>query len=140
MVENIDRAMEKINYETLAEFRYTLRRFLRQAELNARKVGLTPQQYQGLLALKGFPDRNYVTIGELAERLQLTHNTAVELADRMESQELIRRFPGPNDRRQVCVTLTERGETLLGQVAEENQEQLRCLAPELISVLQRLTE
>ena len=44
-------------YEMLASFRHTLRRFLSFSEEAAREVGLTPQQHQAMLAIKGFPGR-----------------------------------------------------------------------------------
>src|SRR2546422_10578170 len=49
-------------YETQAAFRYALRQFLRFSETAARGVGLTPQQYQGLLAIQGFPGRDRVRV------------------------------------------------------------------------------
>ena len=128
----------KSNYEMLANFRYVLRRFLRTSELNARAAGVTSQQYQALLAIRGYPERDYVRIGELAERLQLTHNATVELVDRMEAQELITRFSGMSDRRQVCVALTPGGRQSLEKAALANQEQLRCLSPDLMTALQQL--
>ena len=56
-------------YEMLASFRHTLRRFLSFSEEAARVVGLTPQQHQAMLAIKGFQGREELTIGDLAEAL-----------------------------------------------------------------------
>ena len=61
----------KAQYETLAEFRYALRQFLHFSETAAHAAGVTPQQHQAMLAIKGFPGRDHITIGELAERLQI---------------------------------------------------------------------
>ena len=61
------RDVSQDEYETLAAFRYHLRRFLHFSEEAAQRVGLTPQQHQAMLTIKGFPGRDYVTIGELAE-------------------------------------------------------------------------
>src|SRR5512140_2147750 len=99
----------KTEYEILAEFRYTLRRFMRFSESAAGKVGLTPQQHQALLAIKGFPGREKITIGELAERLQIKHNSAVGLVNRLEAENLIDRSQAADDRRQVFISLTEHG-------------------------------
>src|SRR5512138_2279205 len=98
--------ISKQEYEALAAFRYAIRQFLRAREEAARKVGVTPQQQQALLAIKGFPGRDYASIGELAERLQIRHHSAVGLVDRLEAQGLIERRPPENDRRQVFVVLT----------------------------------
>ncbi len=67
----------KADYETLAAFRYALRHFLHFSEEAAGKVGLTPQQHQALLAIKGYPGRDCVTIGELAERLRIAPSSSV---------------------------------------------------------------
>jgi DNA-binding MarR family transcriptional regulator len=51
----------KAQYETLAAFRYALRKFLHFSETAAQAAGLTPQQHQALLAIKGFPGRDRIT-------------------------------------------------------------------------------
>ena len=71
-------------YELLAAFRYALRQFLRFSEEAAKGIGMTPQQHQALLAIKGFPGRDRVTIGELAERLQLEPQKVAGLIRRLE--------------------------------------------------------
>ncbi|MEO6753630.1 MAG: helix-turn-helix domain-containing protein, partial [Chthoniobacteraceae bacterium] len=75
--------LSKSQYEVLAAFRFALRRFLRFSEDAATAAGITPQQHQALLAIKGFPARDRVTVGELAERLQIRHHSAVGLIDRL---------------------------------------------------------
>src|SRR5512136_2034547 len=96
----------KEDYETLAEFRYALRCFLHFSENAAETAGLTLQQHQALLFIIGFPGRERVTIGELAERLQVRHHSAVGLVDRLEEQGLVKRMPDETDRRQVLIGLT----------------------------------
>jgi DNA-binding MarR family transcriptional regulator len=102
----------KQEYETLATFRYNLRHFLRFSESAAESAGLTSRQYQALLAIKGFPARDCVTVGELAQQLQIAHHSAVGLADRLALQKLVFREASTEDRRQVYVKLTARGEEL----------------------------
>ena len=52
------RKMSKADFETLANFRYQLRRFLRFSEEATRTSGVTPLQYQLMLQIKGFPAAN----------------------------------------------------------------------------------
>ena len=61
--------LDKAQYEALAAFRYALRKFLRFSESAAQAAGITPQQHQALLAIKGFPGRDQVTVGELHVRV-----------------------------------------------------------------------
>jgi DNA-binding MarR family transcriptional regulator len=128
----------KQDYEAQAAFRYALRQFIRRSEIAARSHGLMPQQFQALLAIQGYPGREVVTVGELAERLQLRHHTAVELIDRMEAQKLVTRAQGEVDRRQVRVSLTDAGREAVETVVAENREQLRQFTPELRQLLMSL--
>jgi DNA-binding MarR family transcriptional regulator len=121
----------------LAAFRYALRQFLRFSEESARSVGIEPQQHQALLAIKGFPGRDRITISELAERLQIRHHSAVGLVDRLAAQRLVGRESAMDDRRQVYVRLTARGDALLEQLATAHREELR-LGSQLSAILERL--
>lgn len=125
-------------YETLAGLRYALRRFLQFSEEAAHSAGITPQQHQALLAIKGYPGRSWVTIGELAERLGIRHHSAVGLADRLAAKGSIRRKPAATDRRQVDLTLTARGEAMLEKLSAVHKEQLRRIGPHIETLLQRL--
>jgi DNA-binding MarR family transcriptional regulator len=132
--------LSKSQYEMLAAFRYALRQFLHFSEEAAHAAGITPQQHQVLLAIKGFPGRDCVTVGELAERLQLRHHSAVGLVDRLVTERLVARTPSARDRRQVYVQLTSRGENVLGMLSSAHSEQLKRIGPELILRLQQLAE
>lgn len=130
--------LSKTQYENLAAFRYALRQFLRFSEDAALQAGIKPQQHQALLAIKGFPGRDSVTVGELAERLQLRHHSAVEMVDRLVGLRLVTREASEVDRRQVHVRLTAQGEQILDKLSASHEEQLRRIGPELSSLLQRL--
>jgi DNA-binding MarR family transcriptional regulator len=130
--------MTKTEYQTLAALRYRLRQFLRFSEEAARACGLTPQQHQALLAIKGFPRRDHVTIGELAERLQIRHHSAVGLADRLAANHLVRRRPDPSDRRRANLALSAHGEKVLENLSAAHREQLRRIGPEIEILLRRL--
>ncbi len=126
------------DYRTLADFRYALRKFLNFSAEAAQDAGLTPRQHQVLLAIKGFPDRAHVSIGELAERMQLRHHSTVGLVDRLEQRKLVKRAVAPEDRRKVRVTLTARGEQLIGGLSATHKRELLELVPELRRLLRRL--
>jgi DNA-binding MarR family transcriptional regulator len=130
--------LSKSQYENLASFRFALRKFLRFSEDAAHNTGITPQQHQALLAIKGFPGREHVDVRELAERLQVRHHSAVGLIDRLAAEKLVARTPSPEDRRRVQIRLTSRGEKVLAKLAAAHREQLRRIGPELSLLLQRL--
>ena len=129
--------LSRERYRALAEFRYQLRRFLRFSEEAARAAGLEPQQHQLLLAIKG-SDAEALTIGEIAERLQVQHHSAVELVARAVARGLVRRERGLEDRRQVIVRLAPTGEQALRELSAAHHQELLSAAPELIRILQRI--
>ena len=126
------------DYRALADFRYQLRRFLRFSEDAARDAGLEPRQHQLLLAVKGMPDGVAPTMGAVAERLQLHQHSVVELVDRMEERRLVQRLPGAGDRRQVLITVTARGETLLARLSSAHRAEMRSIGPRLRRALDAL--
>jgi len=126
------------NYQALAEFRYQIRRFLRFSEETARKARLEPQHHHLMLAVKGAGEEAGPRIAYLAERLQLQHHSAVELVDRLAKRGLIQRSRSKEDRREVHVKLTRRGERILKQLTLHNREELRTLAPALVRTLKRM--
>lgn len=117
------------DFTNLLEFRTMLRRFERWSERQARAVGLTPAQHQLLLAVKGHADDRGPTIRELAEYLLLRHHSTVELVNRVEAGELVKRRGDPDDARIVRVTLTAHGEDRLAQLVTMHLSELRRLAP-----------
>jgi DNA-binding MarR family transcriptional regulator len=130
--------LSKAQYEALAAFRYALRKFLHFSEAAAQNAGITPQQHQALLAIKGFPGRDRVTVGELAERLQLRHHSAVGLIDRLVLDKLVARAPSLVDRRQVFIQLTSRGEKTLEKLSTMHRKQFQHIGPELSRLLEQL--
>jgi DNA-binding MarR family transcriptional regulator len=124
--------------QALAEFRYNIRLFLRASENILREEGLKPQQYQLLLAIKGLPEGLPATISTIAERLQLQHHSTVELTDRLSARGLVRRKRSGDDRRQVLLELTPKGDKLLKEMAAMHREELRSTAPALVGALRKV--
>src|SRR5215218_3926170 len=117
--------LTKADFEALARFRFGIRRYLRFSEETVRRHGVTPQQYQLMLALKGFPGRDWAVVRELAERLQLRHHSVVELINRAQVEGLVQREADPDDARAVRVALTRSGEQLLGRLTALHRDELR---------------
>jgi DNA-binding MarR family transcriptional regulator len=134
------RRLAKGDFETLAEFRFLLRQFGAFSAGAARQAGLTGQQHQVLLAIKGFPGREQVTVGELAGRLTLKHHSVVGLVDRLMRRGLIQRRHDEVDRRRVRVALTPKAEALLLGLTLAHRDELRRLAPLLHELLRKLQE
>jgi DNA-binding MarR family transcriptional regulator len=113
----------------VADFRESLRRFLRQSERVARQSGLTPQRYILLLMIKGARDGSErSTVTELARRLQLAQSTVTELVSRAEEAGLVAREQSQADARVAYLRLTPEGEERLSSAftgLETERSQLR---------------
>jgi DNA-binding MarR family transcriptional regulator len=116
-------------YRELLAFRTALRRFLRWSDEQAAAAGLTSQQHQLLLAVRGHDGPGPPTIGEVAEHLMLRHHSVVELVDRAEQAGLVQRTVDEDDRRVVRLVLTTRGRRLLERLSAAHVEELARLAP-----------
>jgi DNA-binding MarR family transcriptional regulator len=132
------RRVPDVDYETLAELRYQIRRFLRVREMAARAAGIEPQHYLVLLQVKGLEGKGPATIGALAERLQLHHHSTVELVDRLVEQGMVVRERTREDRREVVVRLRPRGEAVLRKLVSYSVAELRTEGPSLVTALTRL--
>ena len=119
------------DYVRLAGFRHALLKFLRFSEQAAESAGLTGQQYQAMLMVRGWPEEAGVTISDLAGRLLIRHNSAVELVDRLVREDLLTREPSPRDRRKVELRLTARGHDLLARLAAMHRAELQRIGPQL---------
>ena len=126
------------DYRTLATFRHSLRVFLRFSEGAARSEGLTPNQHQLLLAIRGFPEAHSPTISDAAEFLQLQHHSVVELVDRAVESGLVTRRVDPDDRRRQRLALTPKGTRKLARLSAAHREELRRFRDEMTEVLRTL--
>jgi DNA-binding MarR family transcriptional regulator len=127
LVRGATRSLAKKDFEQLSEFRYQMRRFERFSEQAAQGEGITPLQYLLLLHIRGYPGRDWATVGELAERLQAQHHGVVALVSRCEALDLVRRQVSETDRRQVEVHLQKAGEKVLARLAELHRAELKSL-------------
>ena len=119
--------LKKAQYEALSEFRYQLKRFVHFSEAAATQAGLTPLQYLLMLHVRGFPGRDWATVSELAERLQMKHHGVVALLTRCEEAGLVRRQKSMSDRRKVEVHLEPKGIAQLEGLAALHQAELHSL-------------
>lgn len=128
------------DYQALADFRFQIRRFLHFSEQVVKQAGLERGQYQLMLAIKGIPPGVRPRIRELATRLQIRHNSAVELVNRLEAGGFVHRSRAQDDRREVLLALTPKGEKVLAELALHHHEELRSSGPALVTALRRIMQ
>ncbi len=135
-----ERTLNLTDYQSLAELRHQIRRFLHFSEQNARRVGLEPRQHQLMLALKGLPAGRRPRVAEIAERLQIQHHSAVELVNRLADAGFVRRHRATDDRREVLLSLTPKGEKVLRNLSLQHRAELRNAGPALVKALRQVTQ
>ena len=121
------RLLNKRDFEVLADFRYQIRKFVRFSEHLARQHKIKPLQYLLLLQIKGYPGRDWATVGELAERLQAQHHGVVALISRCEKQGFVERRRSSEDRRRIEIRLLKNGERILHKLARLHRNELVSL-------------
>ncbi len=124
--------------ETLADFRYELRRFYQFSEQAAVRQGVQSKQYQLLLQVAGAPPDAVVTIAYAAERMGLKHNSMVELVDRSEREGLLVRKDDLNDRRRTLLRISRKGQQVLHRLAGEHAHELTERAPRMMKALEQI--
>lgn len=130
--------LTKHDFELLADFRYQIRKFVRFSEEVVRRHGITPLQYQLLLNVRGYPGRDWATVGELAERLQAQHHGVVALISRCEKLGWVERRQGRSDRREVAIHLTPSGERMANKMVGLHRDEL--LGPGVSSLVPKLQD
>jgi DNA-binding MarR family transcriptional regulator len=126
------------DYDALAAFRYAMRKFLRFSKEVLAGAKLTPEQYEALLAIKSSAGPNGITVGELSERLQVRHHTAVSLIDKLAARKLVAKERATDDRRRVYIKLTGFGGSALKRLAAIHRREIRHRSSEMIHALRRL--
>ena len=127
---------DAVDYEALAQFRFELRKFQAFSTAAALQAGLTPQQHQALLTIRGFSTRDPLSIGDLADFLLIQPHTAVGLVDRMTKLELISRSIDAADGRRVLLKLTREGERRLRKLSKIHQDELAAIGPALARIVE----
>lgn len=132
------RKLTLADYQALAEFRYQIRKFLHFSEKAVHASGLERGQYQLMLAIKGLPEGVRPRIREIATRMQIQHHSAVELINRLEAGGYVERARAQDDRREVLLALTAKGERVLEELAIHHHDELQSAAPGLVAALRRV--
>lgn len=127
------------DYLMLASFRAALRKFLRTSEDIAHGLGLTPQRHQAMLAVRGFPGDQPPSVGDLAAKLHIRHNSAVGLVTRLVNEGYLRREKSKLDQRRQHVRLTPKGQAILDNLTEAHRIELRHIGPDITRLLKELT-
>jgi DNA-binding MarR family transcriptional regulator len=123
-------------YQSLAQFRTALRRFLAFSEEAARAHGLTPAQHQLLLAVRGAEAAERPpSMSVLADQLQVRLHSVGELVARAADNGVVQRHVDPDDARRTLVSTTELGRARLEELSQLHRRELRRFRTEMNDLL-----
>jgi DNA-binding MarR family transcriptional regulator len=88
------------------------------------ELSVTEQQCAALLEIACLGGDAGLTVGGLAGRLKVRHNTAVCIVNQLCSRGLVERAPSTRDRRKVHMLLTQRGLELISRFVQANRQTL----------------
>lgn len=131
-------SLSRADYTLLAGFRHALRQFLHFSEEASRRTGVPPHQHQAMLAIAGAAAQEQITVGKLAEQLQITHQSAVGLAGRMETKGLVKKQHSSADKRLVFIRLTAAGRRVLENLSAAHKAEIARISPVLKKLLNNL--
>src|SRR5881628_1318769 len=92
------------------------------------------------MVVKGLLEGFKPTISVLVERMQFQHYSTVEFIDRFVEWGFLCRLRAIDDRWQVLVKLTGKGEIFLQKLAIHHLHELQSVGPTLVKVLHNLTQ
>ncbi len=133
-----DRILSDIEYEALANLRYRIRKFREFSGKAAERLGLTRQQHQALLAIKGLGAGGRMSLPDLAGKLFLTAAETAGLAASL--QEAGHVTIEAKQKRRPAAVLTGQAEELLRRLTSAHLYEIREMAPELMQALRMLQD
>src|SRR5262245_6348223 len=101
-----------------------MRRFVTFSEACSRAIGIEPQHHQLLLAIRGLPPNVSPAVGRIAERLQIPHENAVDVVSRCADKGLVTKRASENEKNEMVVEITPRGQRLLEQLTLAHRGEL----------------
>jgi DNA-binding MarR family transcriptional regulator len=121
----------------LATLRRSIRAFLAFSERVSREAGLSVDEYQALLAIRGAGEEG-VTTSYLAAHLMLKARATLDLVERLGRAELVERVRDADDRRRVLVVLSAKGRVVSARLISRHLHEVRRSAPKLVEILSSL--
>ncbi|MCS7190041.1 MAG: MarR family transcriptional regulator [Fimbriimonadales bacterium] len=87
--------------------------------------------YSQMQALRYLHTHRRVTVGDLAEGLNISYPSATNMVHRLEKKGLIRRVANPRDRRQVGLALTDAGRGIIQRVDQERRQRFATVLAQM---------
>jgi DNA-binding MarR family transcriptional regulator len=138
MVSGKNGSLSDVDYAALANLRYRIRKFRQFSTKAAEKLGLSPQQHQALLAIKGLGSGEQMSVSTLAARLFVPAASAAELTRSLEGRGYV--TIEVKQRRRTIARLTDKAEEILRRLTPAHLYEIREMAPELMLALRVLQD
>ena len=136
--DEADGVLDAVDYRSLADFRFHVRRFFAFSDETTKAAGVAPAQYQAMLAIRAHDGTAPMSISLLAERLFIKINSAVELVQRLETAGFVERMRSVRDNRRIELALTLLGCTVVERLAALHLAEHRRSLAELARIVAEL--
>jgi DNA-binding MarR family transcriptional regulator len=124
------------DYRTVGLWRVALRDFIHFSNKDMKRLGITLLQYQVLLEIVSCVEsKKDMTVGLLAIRLHMRHNSVVVLINQLVRKGHVRRVPSPHDRRSMLLQLTTKGKRTLDKLVHGHSKVISGFLPTLRKAL-----
>lgn len=107
----------------VGQARHVVRKVYMLIDDCAREYNLVPLEHQTLIQIYGARDQG-MTVGHIAERLNVVQAQASRLVQQLETAGLVRRIRSKEDRRAIFVHITTKGEKRLYDIVEKAHERM----------------
>lgn len=111
-----------------------LRSFINHRKTAAKRSGITPQQYDALLEICSCSEPAAITVGGLAKRLNIKHNTAVMIINRLCHKGYVIRVQSERDHRQVHLQMTDTGSAFLKNLVQDMHQEFTRMAAGFVRI------
>lgn len=148
MAKQKHKTEDEVAYEILRSIRRILRKTSQHSRQLTRQSGLSVTQLLCLKAIGDAGDELELSAAMIAQRVQLSAPTVTRIVDRLELAGYVLRERRSQDRRKICLSVTELGRQRLKQLPTPLQDQflerLNKLKPderrELLRSLEKIVE
>lgn len=121
-------AVSEVEFHAVAAYFGMLRSFIKHSRTAAKHFGITPQQYDALLEICSCSDHADITVGGLAKRLNIKHNTVVMIINRLCHKGYVIRVQSQRDHRLVHLQLTDAGSAFLTKLVQDMHREFTGMA------------
>lgn len=125
-------------YKAVTAWQAVYREFAAENRRVLKQLDISGQQYAVLLEIFCSPEPDGPTVGQLANHLQVGHNTAVQVVNKLCLKGYANRSRREQDKRKAYLNLTPKGRAALSKIVAADHDALRGMQLEFMRTIKAL--